>query len=279
MTKILKTGIIIKENIVDTNTFICDIFSFYSVVYNTSANQIFNEGDLLNFKKPIPSCETPDTSHVHIIESNEPLVCISELYKDLMLFRPYYAERGIKGSTRHIYVRKTVSEMLLAAALALPEGLKLKVYDAWRPTEVQKSLFDEYLSRLVKEYDGTDFTIEDLRKKALEFVSYPSSDPMTPFVHSTGGAVDLTLADSYGYELDMGTQFDDFSPAAHTISMESSRKKAKSNRRILYNVMTSVGFTNLPSEWWHYDFGDRFWGATIQKESIYAGIYKEPSFC
>jgi len=233
----------------------------------------------LNFKQPIPSFESPETSNIQIVESGEPLVCISEEYKDIMLFRPFYAERGIKGSTRHIYVRKTVAEMLLRASSALPDGLKLKVYDAWRPMDVQKSLFDEYLSRLVKEYEGTELTIEQLKQKALEFVSYPSPDPLSPFVHSTGGAVDLTLADSYGYELDMGTQFDDFSPAAHTSSLESSRKRAKSNRRILYNVMTSVGFTNLPSEWWHYDYGDRFWAATMKKDSIYGGVYTEPSSC
>ena len=33
----------------------------------------------------------------------------------------------------------------------------------------------------------------------------------------------------------------------------------RDNRRLLYNVMTEAGFTNLPSEWWHYDYGDKFW--------------------
>ena len=112
------------------------------------------------------------------------------------------------------------------------------------------------------------------------FVSYPSEDPDCPFVHSTGGAVDLTIVDPEGRELDMGTGFDDFSDAANTAYFEKNgSQEIRDNRRLLYNVMLAAGFTNYPSEWWHYDFGDRFWAAIKNTDSIYQGIYTEPTPC
>jgi D-alanyl-D-alanine dipeptidase len=99
-----------------------------------------------------------------------------------------------------------------------------------------------------------------------------------PPVHTTGGAVDLTVIDAQGAALNMGTAFDDFSPAAHTAYYENRRLLPKDaairdHRRLLYNAMTAVGFTSLPSEWWHYDFGDRFWGYYKRKPAVYSGVF------
>ena len=41
---------------------------------------------------------------------------------------------------------------------------------------------------------------------------------------------------------------------------------------MLYNVMTAAGFANLPSEWWHYDYGDNMWAQLTGGKAIYAGI-------
>lgn len=41
---------------------------------------------------------------------------------------------------------------------------------------------------------------------------------------------------------------------------------------MLYNVMKAVGFTNLPSEWWHYDYGDDKWAQLNHTSPLYAGI-------
>ena len=41
---------------------------------------------------------------------------------------------------------------------------------------------------------------------------------------------------------------------------------------MLYNVMLQSGFTNLPSEWWHYDYGTKFWGYYKKKDALYKGI-------
>ena len=119
-------------------------------------------------------------------------------------------------------------------------------------------------------------------------VSMPSYDVLQPSIHNTGGAVDLTIIGPDGEPLDMGTSFDAFSEATWTDYFEPgfSRNETMegnangpgatntviSNRRMLYNVMTAAGFTNLPSEWWHYDYGDNMWAQLTGGKAIYAGI-------
>ena len=192
-----------------------------------------------------------------------------------MEFEPKYLKQGIPGATDLFFVRSTVAKMLLEVAEALPNGYKLKLYDAWRPITVQKSLFEAYYARLCHLYKDSNVSEEDLIKKTLDFVSFPSENPDCAPVHSTGGAVDLTIIDSNGHELNMGTNFDDFSEIAHTVYYENTPfLEIRNNRRLLYYHMTNVGFTNFPTEWWHYDFGDRFWAAEKKADTLYRGIYE-----
>lgn len=226
---------------------------------------------------PIPHETLPDTGAVKICPVEDPLVCISETMQDVLLFEPRYYMAGIHGATTQVWVRGTVSRMLLEAAKLLPAGYKLKIYDAWRPAAVQRSLFCNYYNLLKAAPRNAGLSEAELMDLARCFVSFPSEDPNQPFVHSTGGAVDLTVVDADGRELDMGTDFDDFTGTAHTAYFETfSNTVVRDNRRLLYHVMTAVGFTSYPYEWWHYDFGDRFWAAIKQKNSIYPGIYTEP---
>ncbi|MBQ3504399.1 MAG: M15 family metallopeptidase [Oscillospiraceae bacterium] len=241
----------------------------------SSANKVVIFMNKKPISVPIPHIVLPDTGGVKIVPVDEPLVCISDTMRELLLFQPRYFDRGVPGAIRRVYVRKTVAEMLLAAARALPEGYKLMIFDAWRPFAVQKALFDEYYLRLAHKASGK--SEEELLQLATQFVSYPTGDPSRPYVHATGGAVDLTIADETGAPLNMGTDFDDFSDAAHTAWFEKTgSREIRDNRRLLYHTMVSAGFTNYPCEWWHYDFGDRFWAAATNRDSVYSGIYTEP---
>ena len=226
---------------------------------------------------PIPSQELLDVARIPIVAKDEPLVYISDTFGDRMLFQPMYYEQGISGAIRKVYVRKTMADMLLAAAKLLPEGYKLKILDAWRPAAVQKALYEAYYCRLLHDPQNQGKSQEEIQKMASQFVSYPSEDPDRPFVHATGGAVDLTIVDAQGEELNMGTAFDDFTDAAYTAHFENTGDcEIRDNRRLLYNTMCAAGFTNYPAEWWHYDFGDRFWAAATHQDSIYRGIYSLP---
>lgn len=119
-----------------------------------------------------------------------------------------------------------------AAELARPLGLRLRVLDAFRPTEAQWALWA---------FDPNPEFLADPRRGSL---------------HSMGAAVDLVPLDAVsGAELDMGTGFDAFTPLSHhgnpAVSPEAQR-----NRALLMGLMTTAGWDFYRHEWWHYQLFD-----------------------
>ena len=138
--------------------------------------------------------------------------------------------------------------------------------------KVQEFLWEELLKNFNEKYkDLNETEKEEMMKK---YVSKPSNDTMYPSVHNTGGAIDLTIVDSTGKELDMGVEFDEFTEKSFSDYYEINNisDEIRNNRRLLYNAMISAGFTNLPSEIWHYDFGDRFWAYYTNNTHVYKGV-------
>ena len=77
-----------------------------------------------------------------------------------------------------------------------------------------------------------------------------------------------------GEELEMGTLFDEFNEKTETDYFEhNDGETIRNNRRLLYNIMVSAGFTNLPSEWWHYDYLDRFYAYYNNCPAKYEGVF------
>jgi len=123
---------------------------------------------------------------------------------------------------------KTIEKLLKAKTIADSLGFQLKIFDCYRPLSVQKKMW-----------------------KILPNPSYVAN-PSKGSIHNRGGAVDLTLLDAQGNELDMGTAFDFFGKAsAHHYTNLSENILA--NRRLLKSIMTQSGFLPLASEWWHYN--------------------------
>lgn len=216
----------------------------------------------------------PDTSSLQYEECNDPFVDISDFSDGLIATDMKYYVARRRGSINRAYMRLEVAKRLMRVAESLPFGYRLKIYDAWRPYEVQRDLFDEYLSSIsaLPEHEGKSY--DELCEVAKRFVSLPDRSKKFAYVHSSGGAVDLTLIDGDGRELDMGCGFDDFTPLAETSALENDDSSpARENRRILYNAMLDAGFTNYPSEWWHYDYGDVFWGALTKESVKYPSVY------
>ncbi|WP_121338878.1 M15 family metallopeptidase, partial [Pseudomonas aeruginosa] len=161
------------------------------------------------------------------------------------------------------HARGEVFERLLRVAAALPGGVRLVVLDAWRPFAVQQYLYDSLSSALAAHYPRAGEA--ELERLTRQFVSPPSSSREAPSPHLTGGAVDVTLCDAQGRWLDMGSAFDEAVPASYTAYFErlaepdARQRRVRDHRRLLYHAMLDAGFSNLPSEWWHYDFGDQLW--------------------
>lgn len=175
---------------------------------------------------------------------------------------PIYYVLGVPGAVPECLVREAVYRRLLEVARGLPEGLGLVVLDAWRPYVVQRHLYDTLLGMVEARY--ADLDESDLRAMTRAFVSPPSTSMECPSPHLTGGAVDVALCDADGLLLDMGSAFDEARPASNTVHFEHYGDDALSRtyrdrRRILYHAMRDAGFANLPSEWWHYSYGDQMW--------------------
>lgn len=78
------------------------------------------------------------------------------------------------------------------------------------------------------------------------------ANPTNGSRHNRGAAVDLTLVDRNGKELEMPTGFDDFTVKAHR-NYTGASAQAKKNRKVLEDAMKKYGFIPLPTEWWHFD--------------------------
>lgn len=220
-------------------------------------------------KKAIPTISFPTINNFTTKNTDEKIVSLSE---NGFLVDPAYYNQGIAGSYKDCYAREEVVKKLKLAETFLPKGLKFKVYDAYRPICVQQRLWDFY--RMDVKNKNPDLSDDEIDKKTSFFVSKPSYNIDMPSLHNTGGAIDLTLVTDNGYALNMGTLFDDFTDRAWTNHFEkyADNNEARENRRILYNAMIQAGFTNLPSEWWHYDYGTKFWAYFTGNDALYKGI-------
>ena len=123
---------------------------------------------------------------------------------------------------------KTVQALMAANEDFIKKGFKIKLFDCYRPLSIQNRMW--------------------------EIVPNPKyvADPKKGSIHNRGGAVDISLVDANGKELDMGTPFDFFGiQASHNYSKLS--KEVKDNRKLLKKIMIKNGFNSFDSEWWHYN--------------------------
>lgn len=183
---------------------------------------------------------------------------------------PPYFER-FEGSITELFVRVSVLEKLKEAnRLLAPHNTELFVCDSWRPANVQKGgrvWLEKNLRARFPERSDTQILDEVNTFWAVGPVDEADIDPLSPPPHSTGGALDLTLRRlSDSQEVWMGTVVDDTTEKAHTDWFEKSGSpnsfsdcEAQRNRRLLYHVMTQVGFVVNPTEWWHVSWGDQLW--------------------
>jgi len=123
---------------------------------------------------------------------------------------------------------KTVKALIAANNDFLKKGYRIKLFDCYRPLDIQKKMW--------------------------EIVSNPEyvADPKKGSIHNRGGAVDISLVDITGKEVDMGTSFDFFGiQASHNFKQLSKQILAK--RAYLKKTMIKNGFNSFDSEWWHYN--------------------------
>ena len=215
-------------------------------------------------------------NNIKINECNEPLVSIPE---SIFRLTPHpYMSLGAPYSTGADpwVLRPSVLKRLIRAQQYLSDispHLQLALFDAWRPISVQKFMFNYTVQEICKSkgIDINDLSangdINDVIEGVGRFWAKPSSNPLTPPPHSTGAAIDLTLADMTGNPLDLGGEIDfigaESSPDFYkedNLGIPCSKHQVFHNRRsLLFSVMDQAGFVQHPNEWWHFSYGDQLW--------------------
>ncbi|WP_445527769.1 M15 family metallopeptidase [Streptomyces cyslabdanicus] len=143
------------------------------------------------------------------------------------------------------YLREGVLGRLVKAQAMLPQGLQLLFVEGYRPPSLQREYFKEYADHLRAAH--LDWSAEQIHSAASRYVSPPDIAP-----HSAGAAVDLTLADADGHELDLGTRMnadpEESEGACYTHAANIS-EQARANRKLLCTALTAAGLVNYPTEW------------------------------
>lgn len=167
------------------------------------------------------------------------MVLVKDFIPDILVDLKYAKEDNFTGKViydfRDAYLRYgTVKKLKLAQEMLRQQGTGLKIWDAYRPVFAQFRFW---------ELCPDDTYVADPRK------GYSN--------HSRGNAVDVTLVDAQGNELEMPTAFDDFtSIPSRDYSMRT--ETAARNARLLEQTMERCGFLGYEGEWWHFSDSVRY---------------------
>lgn len=191
----------------------------------------------------------PRLTGIPVRECGDPLVDL----RTRRLIAIDHRRRDPAGDWRQ--ARSGLAQRLDSAARSLPAGVRLLHVEGYRPPALQARYFAEYRSELA--VARPDLNPEALRRLTSRYVSPPEVAP-----HSAGAAVDLTLCDDSGIELDLGTMVNanpEQSAGGCYTAAENISATGRANRAVLAAAMTVAGFVNYPTEWWHWSYGDRYW--------------------
>jgi D-alanyl-D-alanine dipeptidase len=179
------------------------------------------------------------------LSRNSSLVDVShwpELALDIRYSTPdNFMNRDIYGTFESCFLHVKAADQLkrsIAALKSVKPKWKFLIFDCLRPRRAQHQLWE-----MVKGTPQQKYVM----------------DPAVGSVHNYGFAVDLSLADEAGHEVDMGTKYDFFGPLAEPKYEAEFLKKGKlsarqlSNRKILRDAMKTGGFIPISNEWWHFD--------------------------
>jgi D-alanyl-D-alanine dipeptidase len=181
-----------------------------------------------------PACAALPSQNViaDVDSARELLVDLQQIDPTIAVELRYATPQNFTGEilydANRAYLRRDVAARLLRVQRALAErGWRLKVLDAYRPLSVQYRMWE---------------VVPDPK-----FVS----DPRRGSRHNRGAAVDITVVDAWGRELEMPTPYDDFTGRASPGAQ--STPAAEFHVARLADIMVQEGFRPLDSEWWHFD--------------------------
>jgi len=128
-------------------------------------------------------------------------------------------------------LRPTVAKALIEAnSYFINKGYRIKIYDCYRPLDIQKKMWDK-----------------------VPRATYVANPYTKGSIHNKGAAVDITLETLEGCYVEMGTDYDYFGIEAHIDNLHFS-EEILANRKLLRDGMQKFGFQTIRTEWWHFSY-------------------------
>lgn len=217
----------------------------------------------------------PEVVSIPIVENHESFIDMKD--QTLVAYGP---SPEIPNNTDYTKVRKTIYEKLVQAQALLPHDLKFCLYEGYRSLTLQNILFEERFKRVKAQHP--QWTQQQIFQETTRLVSpivnLDGSKNIPP--HSTGAAIDVYLVNQQGQPVNMGIHPKDWMADINgTLSKTSSQKismEARHYRKIMSHALSTVGFVNYPTEYWHWSYGDRYWAYSKQeKHAIYGEVPKK----
>jgi D-alanyl-D-alanine dipeptidase len=171
--------------------------------------------------------------------ANPELVDIATVDPTIVIDLRYATEHNLTGHALYppgtrAMILPSVGQQLAGAQRYLKQfRYRLKIWDAYRPKEVQELLWkyaqnDQYVANPEKGFGST---------------------------HSYGVSVDATLVDDWSQDATMPTRFDEFTPQA-MLRYAGRDPFVKQHLRLLQKAMAHNNFYGLGVEWWHFTTAD-----------------------
>jgi zinc D-Ala-D-Ala dipeptidase len=200
------------------------------------------------------------------VECGERLVAIVGLHPRLSVDNSA-ANIACLGYQPTFTVRESVAGRIVGAVSNLPAGYGFLVKESLRPAALQRFYFERRLCKVLA--SNPDLTESDAIESTSRFIAPPSVAG-----HPGGGAIDITLCDPNGCELDLGCAYDAdevASGGACFSQFDNLSKQAREHRSLMFAALEDAGFVNYPFEWWHWSYGDKYWAVVKQHANALYG--------
>jgi D-alanyl-D-alanine dipeptidase len=195
---------------------------------------------------------------IKVIERENPVDMVEFVETDRLFLNPL--------ETNDWRIRRVVRDKVLRCANALPDGLCLMIFEAFRSRDRQWDLWKPVIASLNK--DHPDWSQAQIYAEASRWVAPPDGFGSG---HQAGAAIDVKLAYSDRTELEFGGLMKGLSGVAPTAWPVAPN--IRKNRDMLVQALHEVGMVNYPDEWWHFSYGDRLWAeVTGRSEAFFAPL-------
>jgi D-alanyl-D-alanine dipeptidase len=204
------------------------------------------------------------------VDYGERFVAIADLHARLSIDESD-ANVACLGYQPTFTVRETVACRLVDAVANLPADYGLLVKESLRPAALQRFYFERRLRKVLA--SNPDLTESDAIALTSRFIAPPSVAG-----HPGGGAIDVTLCDPDGRELDLGCAYDAdevASGGACFSQFDNLSAHARKHRSLMFAALDDAGFVNYPFEWWHWSYGDKYWAVVKQRAHALYGPVEE----